>query len=79
MITMTVVRGKHWEQANLNHWRVSQPFIGQQGAVEIVVEYRVEMICSEHYINLVLKALIDAHPYETSAYDVQSIKTLNDF
>lgn len=53
----------------------SQPFIGQQDEIEIVAEYRVEMICSEAHIKDVLHALITAHPYETPAYDVQSIQT----
>ena len=57
----------------------SQPFIGQQDEVEIVAEYRVEMICSAHDIKNVLNALIKAHPYETPAYDVQEIKTSDDF
>jgi len=57
----------------------SQPFIGQQDKVEIVAEYRVEMICADENIKSVLQALIAAHPYETPAYDVQSIKRLDDF
>ena len=57
----------------------SQPFIGQQDQIEKVVEYRVEMICADEHIKAVLQALILAHPYETPAYEVWSIKTLDDF
>lgn len=57
----------------------SQPFIGQQDMIETVAEYRVEMICDDHHIKAVLQALIDTHPYETPAYEVWSIKTLDDF
>ena len=57
----------------------SQPFIGQQNKLETVNEYRVEMICADEHIKAVIKALIDAHPYETPAYEVWSIKTLDDF
>lgn len=57
----------------------SQPFIGQQEHVEIVDEYRVEMICDNEHIKAVLQALIAAHPYETPAYEVQLIQTLDDF
>ncbi|MFW5425650.1 MAG: NGG1p interacting factor NIF3 [Methylophagaceae bacterium] len=57
----------------------SQPFIGQQNETETVAEYRVEMMCSEEHIRAVLLALINSHPYETPAYEIQSIKTLNDF
>ncbi|NQY26377.1 MAG: NGG1p interacting factor NIF3 [Piscirickettsiaceae bacterium] len=57
----------------------SQPFIGQHNQIETVAEYRVEMICDELHIKAVLQALINAHPYETPAYDVQVIQTLDDF
>lgn len=57
----------------------SQPFIGNHNQIEVVDEYRIEMICSENNIKTVLEALIHAHPYETPAYEVQSIKTLDDF
>ncbi|RKZ97079.1 MAG: NGG1p interacting factor NIF3 [Gammaproteobacteria bacterium] len=57
----------------------SQPFIGQQDQIKTVIEYRVEMICAGKHIKAVLQALIRAHPYETPAYEVQSIRTLDDF
>jgi structural hemagglutinin/hemolysin toxin protein RtxA len=57
----------------------SQPFIGEQDKIETVAEYRVEMICAADNIKAVLQALIDSHPYETPAYEVWSIKTLDDF
>lgn len=57
----------------------SQPFIGEQGNIELVAEYRVEMICASDKIKIVLQALLDSHPYETPAYEVWSIKTLDDF
>ena len=57
----------------------SQPYIGEHDKVELVSEYRVETICSDEHIKTVLSALIKAHPYETPAYDVWPIKTLDDF
>lgn len=57
----------------------SQPFIGEQDKVEKVAEYRVEMICTMDNVNAVLQALIHSHPYEVPAYEVWSIKTLDDF
>ena len=57
----------------------SQPFIGKQGNIETVTEYRVEMICIAAKIKAVLQVLIATHPYETPAYEVWSIKTLDDF
>ncbi|MDB2705053.1 NGG1p interacting factor NIF3 [Pseudomonadota bacterium] len=56
----------------------SQPFIGQQNNIEKVIEFRVEMICSKPNIKAVLEALIEHHPYDVPAYDVQLIQTLND-
>lgn len=57
----------------------SKPFIGQQDKIEVLAEYRVEMVCASDKIKAVLQALIDSHPYETPAYEVWSIKTLDDF
>jgi len=37
------------------------------------------MICAADKIKAVLQALIHSHPYETPAYEVWSIKTLDDF
>ena len=42
----------------------------QQGEVERVSEYRVEMICQENRIDAVLSALREAHPYEEPAFMV---------
>ena len=48
----------------------SHPFIGKTDAIEVVDEFRVEMVVSESNIDKVIKALKDAHPYETPAFDV---------
>lgn len=50
----------------------SQPFIGEQGGLSTVLEYRVEMLCEETCIEPVVAALKAAHPYEEPAYDVMS-------
>lgn len=71
-----------WESQGMGQFRPlagSQPYIGQQGQVEYVPEYRVETICPAQSIKPVLNALISAHPYETPAYEVWSVKTLDDF
>lgn len=52
----------------------SQPFLGQQGAVERVREYRVEMICQEALIRPALAALKHSHPYEEPAYEVYRLE-----
>ena len=48
----------------------SQPHIGEQDSFEQVVEWRVEMVVAKEKISEVIKALKQAHPYETPAYDV---------
>ncbi|WP_066963095.1 YqfO family protein [Microbulbifer sp. Q7] len=48
----------------------SQPFIGQQGAVEQVPEYRLETVCVDAVVDAVLAAMRDAHPYEEPAFDL---------
>lgn len=53
----------------------SNPFIGQHGVVEVVDEYRVEMVCEPACINAAVKALLAAHPYETPAWDVVALVT----
>ena len=48
----------------------AQPFIGTQGELEKVAEYRVELVCSDELIARSVAALKAAHPYEEPAYDV---------
>ncbi len=61
-----------WESKGVGQFRPlkgSDPFIGQQGVVEEVEEYRVEMICDEKSIDTVIEALRLAHPYEEPAFE----------
>ena len=48
----------------------SQPNIGAQDMLETVEEWRLEMVVATVHIEQVIKALKQAHPYETPAYDV---------
>ncbi|MDN3399048.1 YqfO family protein [Psychrobacter sp. APC 3426] len=48
----------------------SNPHIGAQDRLEQVDEWRVEMVVATANITQVIKALKQAHPYETPAYDV---------
>lgn len=71
-----------WETEGAGQFRPlagSNPFIGTQGDIERVNEFRVETVCRESRIKSVLEALISVHPYETPAYEVWSVKTLDDF
>ncbi|MCF6298738.1 MAG: NGG1p interacting factor NIF3 [Thiomicrorhabdus sp.] len=53
----------------------SNPFLGSVNEVEVVDEYRVEMVCDEASIREAIQALLTAHPYETPAYDVVILLT----
>ena len=48
----------------------SQPFIGQEGEVETVDEYKLELVVEDAHIKAVVAAMKLAHPYEEPAYDV---------
>lgn len=48
----------------------SNPFIGLQGVVEVLDEYKVELVCDDSQVHAALAALKLAHPYEEPAYDV---------
>ena len=54
----------------------SDPFIGQQGVIETVEEFRVEMICADAHISAAVAALRASHPYETPAFDVVRLEVL---
>tara|TARA_B110000879_G_scaffold151392_1_gene196050 strand:+ start:293 stop:607 length:315 start_codon:yes stop_codon:yes gene_type:complete len=61
-----------WQVAGQGQFRAlegSAPFIGQQGVVASVDEYRVEMVVSDEIIASVVDALVEAHPYEVPAYE----------
>ncbi|MBO6851066.1 MAG: NGG1p interacting factor NIF3 [Marinobacter sp.] len=54
----------------------SQPFIGQQGQVEKVSEYKVELVCDDGVIRQAIEAFKKAHPYEEPAYEVYRLEVL---
>lgn len=54
----------------------SQPFLGQQGELEQVEEFRVEMVCEDDLIADAVAALKSAHPYEEPAYEVLRLEQL---
>jgi hypothetical protein len=49
------------------------PFIGEQGRLEQVAEYRVEMVCERAQVRAVVQAMIAAHPYEEPAWDLVAL------
>ena len=46
----------------------AKPYIGQQGVLETVEEYKVELVCQDDLIVAAVAALKQAHPYEEPAY-----------
>lgn len=52
----------------------ANPAIGELDRLEIVQEYKVEMICKDELIEKAIKTLKEAHPYEGVAYEVFKIE-----
>lgn len=48
----------------------TNPFVGEMGKIHFEPEVRVETIVPRHILNAVVKAMVEAHPYEEVAYDV---------
>lgn len=62
-----------WQTLGAGQYRPlagASPFLGEVGELELVTEYKVEMVCEERYIARALDALKLAHPYETPAFEV---------
>jgi len=54
----------------------SSPFLGETAKLEVVEEYRVELVCSDELIQDAVQALKKSHPYEKPAYDVWQLSDL---
>lgn len=48
----------------------SDPFLGQQGKLETIAEYKIEMVVADELIADVVRVLRAVHPYEEPAYDL---------
>ncbi|WP_163539611.1 Nif3-like dinuclear metal center hexameric protein [Gracilibacillus sp. YIM 98692] len=48
----------------------TNPFIGTQGEIEQVNEYKVETIIKESQLEYMIQVAQEAHPYEEMAYDI---------
>jgi hypothetical protein len=55
----------------------SNPYIGQSNTLEILPEYRVEMVCADESIAQAVAALRKSHPYEEPAIDVWRLSELS--
>ncbi|MCV6611648.1 MAG: YqfO family protein [Amphritea sp.] len=54
----------------------SDPHIGSQGVVEVLPEWRVELVCSDELIRNAVAALKQAHPYKEVAYDAWRLEDI---
>ncbi|MCG8518490.1 MAG: YqfO family protein [Pseudomonadales bacterium] len=54
----------------------SQPFLGERGELEVVSEYKVELVCEDGLVARAVEALKAAHPYEEPAYEVYRLEEL---
>jgi hypothetical protein len=62
-----------WQTAGEGQFRPlsgSRPFLGEQGTLETVVEYKVEMVCPRLLAQQVVAAMKEAHPYDEVAFSV---------
>lgn len=67
-----------WQVAGQGQFRPlagSQPYLGQQGKVETVAEYKVEMVCAPEHVRAAVEAMLAAHPYEEPAWDLVTLVT----
>ncbi len=55
----------------------ANPFIGEVGVLESVIEEKIEMTCERSKIKEVYIALKQVHPYEEIVFDVYSLEDLN--
>ncbi|PLA75011.1 NGG1p interacting factor NIF3 [Hydrogenovibrio sp. SC-1] len=62
-----------WQVKGMGQFRPlkgSQPYLGQANQLEVVEEYRVEMVLERKFLKAVIMALKDSHPYEEPAFEV---------
>lgn len=55
----------------------TNPYVGEKGKMHFENEVRFETILFAHLKDQVLKALVDAHPYEEVAYDLYPLENMN--
>jgi hypothetical protein len=68
-----------WQTLGQGQFRAlegSKPFVGEQGKLQVVEEYKVELVCAEKLIKQAVTVLKQAHPYEEPAYDVLKVEKL---
>lgn len=67
-----------WQVAGQGQFRPlpgSDPAVGGIGQLELVDEFKVEMVCDDALIANAVAALRRAHPYEEPAYQVWKLES----
>lgn len=62
-----------WEslgQGQFKPIKGANPHLGELDKLELVEEYKVELICNDELIREAIKTLKEVHPYEEVAYEV---------
>lgn len=54
----------------------AKPFVGSEGNIHKLLEYKVEMVVDDGLIKSVVKELKRVHPYEEPAYEVYKLASL---
>lgn len=52
----------------------TNPFLGEQGKLEMADEVRLETVVPVAGVNAVVRAMLAAHPYEEAAYDIYAVE-----
>lgn len=52
----------------------ANPHLGSLNTLEIVEEYKVEMICTDALIKQAIQTLKETHPYEEVAFEVYKLE-----
>lgn len=56
----------------------TNPFIGEIGKIEKVEEVKIETVVPQKYLEKVINAMLNVHPYEEVAYDVYPLENLKE-
>jgi hypothetical protein len=62
-----------WECLGMGQFKAlkdADPSIGEVGRLEVLEEYKVEMVCDDALIKKAIDTLKNTHPYEEVAYEV---------
>jgi len=52
----------------------TEPYVGEKGKLHTEKEVRIEVIFPDHLQDILIRSLINSHPYEEVAYDIYPLK-----